>query len=90
MEDQQQVALKLAKRLVPWELRLIEDKESWGEPVLTSSQFVIGLTVMTLSFLSGIFLYYSVLRFIPRSRTKYSYSLLLVLYHVYPLLCRDI
>lgn len=58
MDVSQQVVLNLGKRLVPQELRPAQAEE-WGAPLLNSSQFIIGLSVMTLSIVSGIFLYYS-------------------------------
>ncbi|KIM25218.1 hypothetical protein M408DRAFT_331322 [Serendipita vermifera MAFF 305830] len=48
-----------AKALVPNEFRPVSDKESWGQSLLTSKQF-LGLTSVTmLAFVSGFFLYYS-------------------------------
>ena len=49
-----------AKALVPNEFRPISDKESWGQSLLTSKQF-LGLASVTVTALtSGFLLYYSV------------------------------
>jgi len=48
-----------AKALVPNEFRPVSDKESWGEPLLTGSQFLALVGFTFTSFFCGLLLYYS-------------------------------
>jgi hypothetical protein len=52
--------LSNAKTLIPYELRPVEDKDSWGQSFLSTKEFFAVLGSAMISLGSGLFLYFSV------------------------------